>query len=53
MKLDHESILSDQALNAMNWLRKAFDSFNSDESNSMVDYFDRDIYDFYDYNWID
>lgn len=53
--IDQESslVLSNQAKKAMDWLKKAFTSFNRDESNGMVDYFDRDIYDFYQYQWVD
>lgn len=50
---ESDAVLSDQARNAMEWIRKAFASFNRDESNGMADYFDRDIYDFYNYNWVD
>jgi len=50
---ESSSVLSNQAKKAMNWLKTAFASFNRDESNSMVDYFDRDIYDFYQFQWVD
>lgn len=52
-KYEKECVLSDASHDAMKWLKDAFCSFNHDESNGMVDYFDRDIYDFYSFNWVD
>jgi len=44
---DYKEILTETAANRFNTLMQIVESYNKDCSNSMVDYFDRDIYDHY------